>query len=323
MIKQCWKLAMVLLGASVSSATAAQDLPRIERHGEAVQLIVDGAPYPVLGGELHNSSASSPAYMAPIWDKLARNGLKTVIGVASWELVEPKEGHLDFAAVDDQIRQARAHSIKLVLIWFGAFKSAESTYAPSWVRRDPVRFPRAERDPAAKLQGIANFLRDGVALSVFNDRLAEDDARTFAALMRHIREVDKNHTVIMVQVENEVGLVGDSRDRSALADDAWSRPVPVELMVALQQRGAKLRPVVGDAWARNGSRASGTWAQFFGTDKVAEEIFMAWGSGRYVDRIARAGAQQYRLPMYANAWLGPQPKSPEPGDYPSGGRSPG
>ncbi|MEO5586908.1 MAG: DUF5597 domain-containing protein, partial [Novosphingobium sp.] len=305
--------------ALIGTNAAAKDLPRVEQNGAVAQLIVDGAPYLILGGELHNSSPSSPPYMGPIWDKLARNNVRTVIGAASWELIEPDPGRFDFSAVDEQIRQARARGIRLILIWFGAFKNAESTYAPSWVRRDEERFPRARRDPGAKLQGIASFLRNGVALSVFNDRLVDADARAFAALMRHVREADKDQTVIMVQVENEVGLIGDSRDRSSLANRAWSQPVPTDLIRYLQQNRAKLRPQLRDTWGRNGYLTSGTWAQVFGTDKAADEVFMAWGFGRYVERVARSGAEQYRLPMYANAWLGPQPKSPEPGDYPSGG----
>lgn len=297
----------------------AQEMPHVERRGEAIQLIVDGEPYLALGGEFHNSSPSSPNYMAPIWDRLARNGVRTAIGAASWELVEPQEGRFDFVPVDDQIRQARAHGIRLVLIWFGAYKNAESTYAPSWVRRDEARFPRAVRDPGAKLQGIAAYLRGGVALSVFNDRLVEADARAFAALMRHVRQVDKDHTVILMQVENEVGLIGDSRDRSPMANQSWSQPVPSELLSYLEQNRETLQPHLRDVWGRQNFRASGTWAEVFGTDKVADEIFMAWGFARYVERVARAGSAQHRLPMYANAWLGPQPESPEPGDYPSGG----
>src|ERR1043166_5754388 len=185
----------------VSTAAVADELPRIERRGQATQLIVDGKPYIALGGELHNSSASSPAYMAPIWPRLAQNGVRTVIGGANWELLEPQEGRFDFAAVDDQVRQAKAHGMRLVMLWFGAYKNAGSTYAPTWVRRDLVRFPRAERDPQAIITGVAAAARGnyGPTLSVFNDRLIAADARAFAALMQHLREVDREHTVIMVQ----------------------------------------------------------------------------------------------------------------------------
>jgi hypothetical protein len=123
----------------------------------------------------------------------------------------------------------------------------------------------------------------------------------------------------MVQVENEVGLLGDSRDRSALANAASGQPVPPALMAYLRGHRAQLRPHLLETWGRQGFRQTGTWAEVFGTDKAAEEIFMAWGFGRYVDRVAKAGAAEYALPMYANAWLGPQPGALQPGDYPSGG----
>ena len=296
----------------------ARDLPHLQRNGAAIQLIVDGEPYVALAGELHNSSASSPRYMAPIWDQLARDGLNTVIGTASWNLVEPREGQFDFTAVDDEIRQAHGHGLRLVLIWFGAYKNAESSYAPSWVRRDQARFPRARRDPAFKATGAAAYM-DGPVLTVFNDRLADADAHAFAALMHHIRQVDSDNTVIMMQVENETGMMGTARDRAPLADAAWVRPVPASLLRYLHDHRATLRPELAQAWARQGYRERGTWADVFGSDATASEIFMAWGFGQYVDRVARAGAAEYPLPMYTNTWLGPEPGETRPGDWPSGG----
>ncbi len=309
----------LILGAVLTQGSAlAQEPPHFQRNGEATQLIVDGAPYLALAGELHNSSASSPSYMAPIWDRLTKAGVRTVIGAASWELVEPTEGRFDFTAVDDEISQARARNVHLVLIWFGAYKNAESTYAPSWVRRDEIRFPRGLRDPAVRPTGIAAFLH-GPILSVFNDRLVAADARAFAGLMRHIRQVDPSGAVIMMQVENETGLIGSARDHSPPANAAWAQQVPAGLMRYLAEHRAGLRPEVAAAWAHQGYPNSGTWAEVFGTDATAEQIFMAWGMGRYVDRVAKAGAAEYALPMYANAWLGPQPGMVDPGDYPSGG----
>ena len=309
-----WVCGVVLVSVLFQSPLSAKELPHLRRNGDATQLMVDGAPYIVLGGELHNSSPSSPAYMAPIWDSLQRRGLRTVIGAASWELVEPQEGVYDFATVDDQIRQARAHGMRLVMIWFGAYKNAESKYAPSWVRRDETRFPRAERASTTRMGGFFTTM-----LSVFNDRLVKADARAFAALMRHIKAVDPDQTVIIMQVENETGLLGDSRDRSAQANAAWRQTVPADLMAYLAKHRADLRPHLLEVWGRNGYRTKGTWAEVFGSDVRAEEIFMAWGFGRYVDQIAKAGAAEYTLPMYTNAWLGPQPGYDIPGDYPSGG----
>lgn len=309
--------ALLLLGSA--SIAQAKELPRLQRNGQATQLMVDGSPYLMLAGELHNSSPSSPAYMAPIWDKLQRGNVRTVIGAASWELVEPVEGQFDFTAVDDQIRQARKRGMKLVMIWFGAYKNAQSTYAPSWVRRDEARFPRIERDPTVKTKGIGSFLAHNPTISPFGENLVQADSRAFAALMRHIKQVDRDQTIIMMQVENEVGLLTDSRDRAAPADAAWRQPVPAALIDYLRSHKDTLNRHMRDLWGRQGFRESGTWAEVFGTDKVADEVFMAWGFGQYVDRVSRAGAAEYGLPMFANAWLGPQASAPEPGDYPSGG----
>ncbi|GAA5092441.1 DUF5597 domain-containing protein [Microbacterium yannicii] len=302
---------------TTTKPTGRRPLPTVRRNGAATHLFVDGEPYLALGGELHNSSASSPEYMAPVWDHLAANGVGTVIGTASWQLVEPDEGRFDFTAVDDQIAQAQRRGIRLVLIWFGAYKNAESTYAPSWVRRDDDRFTRAERDPANLLTG--RFTLDAPVLSVFDERLRDADARAFAELMAHIAEVDVHGTVIAVQVENEVGLLGDSRDRSPHAAAAWGAAVPAELLDGLAARGERLHPHVRAVWERNGARASGTWAEVFGTDGEGGEIFMSWGFSRYVDAVARAGIARHALPVFANAWLGPQPNALEPGRYPSGG----
>lgn len=296
---------------------AQRPLPRVEQRGHVTQLLVDDAPYLVLGGELHNSSSSSPAYMGPIWQHLADAGLRTVITPVTWQLLEPEEGRFDFTTLDDQITQARRHGMRLIVLWFGSYKNAESTYTPTWVRRDETRFPRARRDPRRRLPG--RFPLDAPILSPFSEELMSADARAFAALMRHLREIDGERTVIAVQVENEVGLLGDSRDRSSAAEAAWSAPVPDELLVGLANRGESLRDHVRELWSEHGSRSSGRWDEVFGPTADAEEIFMSWAFARFLEHVAAAGATEYPLPLFANAWLGPQPNAASPGQYPSGG----
>ena len=88
----------------------------IEKRGEATQLIVDGEPYLVLGGELHNSSSSSREYMKDIWPRLEAMNLNTVLAVVEWALVEPEEGKFDFSIVDELIEDARAHNLRLALL---------------------------------------------------------------------------------------------------------------------------------------------------------------------------------------------------------------
>lgn len=304
---------------SAGSAVAASSTPVFRDTPGGRQLYINGAPTLLLGGELHNSSPSDPQYMRPIWDKLKAMNVKAVIGGASWQDIEPREGVFDFEDVNAQIAEARARDIKLVLIWFGAFKNASSTYAPSWVRADPVRFPRA----VVQRKGKEVFTYAGATpkpvLSVFSPELEAADRRAFTALMRNLKAIDPDHTVVMVQVENESGLLGDSRDRSALADQAWNQAVPAELISYLVRHKDGLRPELSMLWARQGHRRTGAWREVFGADWEAEEVFMAWRFSRYVSSLAAAGKATLNLPMYANAWLGPQPGQSQAGQYPSGG----
>ena len=263
-----------------SPAKPAAPLPRIAQDGAAKQMFVDGKPFLMLAGELHNSSASSVEYMKPIWDHLAPMNLNTVIGTVSWELAEPQEGKFDFSLVDAQIQEARKRNMRLALIWFGTWKSS-SGYVPLWVKKDPVRFPAMQIHSAAGGRAGAGVSdRYNGSLSAFGEQNVAADSRAYAALMRHIRETDPQHTVILMQVENEAGVVGDSRDRSPLAEAAWAKPVPSDLMAYLTKNKAGLLPELQEVWGRNGYKTSGTWAQVFGDDGPAGEVFMAYFIGR-------------------------------------------
>lgn len=294
--------------AATVQARAAHPIPQLRKQGGAVQLLVGGKPFLMLGGELHNSSASSLEYMKPIWGRLQAMHLNTVLATVSWELLEPREGQFDYTLVDGLIGDARRYQMRLVLLWFGSWKNGVSSYAPLWVKRDLNRFPRAQNKAGANLE----------VLSTFSPAARDADARAFAALMRHIRQVDAQRTVLMMQVENEVGILGGPRDYSPLAEAAWAGPVPADLISYLQEHKAILLPEAGAIWERAGSKNSGTWADVFGSGAEAEEIFMAWHYGRYVGGVVAEGKKAYPLPMYVNAWL-VQNEKQEPGGYPSGG----
>ena len=299
--------------------SGARPLPTLRATATGTQLIVDGRPALLLGGQLHNSSPSSPAHMEPIWDRLAGMGIRTVIGAASWAQVEPVEGSFDFGTVDAQLEAARARGLRLVLIWFGAFKNAASTYAPGWVRQDADRFPRAVAAGAGKALFTYPGAMPKPVLTVFSPNLLDADRRAFVRFLEHLADVDPDHTVVMVQVENEVGLLRDSRDRSPEAEAAWRGPVPQPLVDHLVEHQGELRPELAALWAGHGNRRSGTWSEVFGDDWQAEEVFMAWGFASYCGALAAGGKTAKALPMYANAWLGPQPGQPRAGHYPSGG----
>jgi hypothetical protein len=284
-------------------------LPHLEKHGTATQLIVKGNKYLVLAGELHNSSSSSIEYMQPIWPKLQQMNLNTVLAVVSWDLLEPEEGKFDFTIIDSLIEQARSHDLRLVILWFGSWKNGISHYVPYWVKKDLERFPRVRIKNGKNIE----------VLSSLYEANWQADARAFTTLMKHIRETDsKEHTVLMIQVENEVGILGDSRDRCDAANAAFAGQVPNELMQYLLKHKDDLLPELKEVWSATGYNVSGTWTEVFGTGVKADEIFMAWYYARYLDKIAKAGKQEYSIPMYVNAWI-IQPRDKVPGDYPSGG----
>ena len=278
----------------------------------------DGAPALLVGGQVFNSASSSPKAIADSFAHVRRVGANVVLSPVSWALSEPVEGTFDFSLVDIMLAEARSHGLRLVLLWFGAFKNAASTYAPTWVRGNPERFPRVVVEP----KGMQAFSYEGATakpvLSVFSPELREADARAFEALIHHLVDADPDGTVAMVQVENESGLLSDSRDRNELAEAAWNDPVPTELVTHVRAT-ASGSTSARRLWESAGSLESGSWPEVFGNTPAAEEVFMAWALATYVEHLAARGRAIADIPMFANAWLGPQPGQDTPGQYPSGG----
>lgn len=264
----------------------------------------------ILGGELGNSSASSAAYLAPHWPRLRQMHLNTVLAPVSWELIEPEEGEYRWESVDGLITSARANGLKLVLLWFGSWKNSMSTYVPAWVKRDQARFPRAQLPDGQSVE----------ILSAFSSATRQADARAFAALLGHIKALDADaNTVLMVQVENEIGMLPVARDYSPEANRQFREHVPGELVhrlssVAGQDSGARL------LWEKHGARRDGDWTALFGDGDAAAEVFTAWHYARFVEALVEAGKAVYPLPMYVNTALNRPNKAP--GEYPSGGPLP-
>jgi hypothetical protein len=302
-------LAPIAARAQTKSDSA---IPHLEKRGAATQLIVDGKPYLALAGELANTASSSLPYMKPVWPRLAKMNLNTVLVAVAWAWVEPEEGKYDFSLVDGLLEGARKENLHVVFLWFGSWKNGISSFAPVWVKANQDRFPRVQVKSGKSIE----------VLSALSEANRDADARAYAAFMRHLRQVDgRKHTVVMIQLENEVGVLGDSRDRCDAANAAFAGPVPRELMDYLQKNSDKLYPDLRKAWQAAGSRTSGTWEEVFGSGPAAEEIFMAWNYARYMDRIAEAGKREYALPVFSNTWI-VQPEDKGPGDYPSGGPEP-
>ena len=298
-------LVLTTTNAQTKSGTA---IPHLEKRGAATQLIVDGNPYLALAGETDNTASSNIEYMDTVWPKVVKMNLNTVLVGLGWDWVEPEEGKFDFTLVDGLLAGARKNNLRLILLWFGSWKNGLSSFVPEWVKADQQRFPRA-------------LLKNGKSVEVLttlSDANLQADNRAYTAFMRHLREVDsEQRTVIMIQLQNEVGLIGDSRDRIAAAEAAFVKSVPSELMSYLQKNKETLWPDLRKLWEAVGAKTAGTWKEVFGPSTSTDEIFMAWNYARYLDHMAKAGKAEYPLPVFTNTWL-VQPQDQVPGDYPSG-----
>lgn len=253
--------------------------------------MVDNAPYLILGAQSNNSS-DWPATLPEVWpaiEYLHANTLETPI---YWEQFEPKPGKFDYSEVDLLLDQARQHHVHLVLLWFGTWKNGSQHYMPEWMKLDPKRYFRAMNKEGEYVDSPSPFCTASL----------DQDKKAFVALMKHLKEADSERTVLMVQVENEAGDWGSTRDYSPEANKLFDGPVPPEILKAMGK--ASVTP--GD-----------TWETVFGPE--AGVYFNAWATAKYVGQVAAAGKAMYPLPMYVNASLH-NPLTPQvPVTYESGG----
>lgn len=297
-------------GGTTSNRAAAQRAPHLKKQGTATHLIVNGKPLLILGGELGNSTASNLKHLETHWETLKTIGLNTVIAPVEWDQIEPREGVYDFTSLEGLIRQAETHNMKVVLLWFGAWKNSMSSYVPPYIKHDYKKYAKAKDEKGGPLD----------ILSPYDPDTLEADKRAFGATMAHLKIFDKNHTIVMVQVENEIGMLGAVRDYSPQAQTAFKGRVPKALTDYLQKNKSTLHPYVRDVWNAKGNQAAGTWTEVFGSGVKAQQIFQAWGFSVFANDLTKAGKAAYNLPMFVNVAL--NAPGQKPGEYPSGGPLP-
>ncbi|WP_434981313.1 DUF5597 domain-containing protein [Daejeonia sp. YH14] len=283
--------------------------PHLQKTGDYTRLMVDNKPFLILGGELGNSSASSEQDIENHFRTVRQMNLNTVLVPAYWDLIEPEEGRFSFSLIDKSIEKAQKNQLKIVFLWFGAWKNSMSCYAPLWFKSNEHKYPRAETKTGKPLE-IA---------SAFSETVQHADNRAFAELLKHISQKDPAwQTVIMIQVENEVGMLEDARDYSSQASAAFHSQVPEKLIRYLTQNRRILHPWLLQKWQTLGSKTKGSWQEIFGNDLYTDEIFMAWHHAQYIQKLAEtAHTVQKKLPLYVNGAM--DSRNRKPGEYPSGG----
>lgn len=301
-------ITLLLLLATVIPAWSRSE-SRLVRHADGrATVMVDGSPYLIIGGETGNSKASCPADVEEVMDKAVAHGYNTVLIPVAWELIEPAKGQFDFSSVDTILASARRHGLKVVPLWFGAWKNSMSCYAPAWLKRDTKTYPRAMTSAGKPLE-IA---------SAFSPAVYEADAAAFKALLRHIADTDNDGTVIMLQIENEIGMLEDARDYSPLAQAEYDKGVPAELVNYLKKHKKSLHPSLLAKWRDAGMKTSGPWAEMLGDDIYTDEIFQAYAYALYVERLAQEARKIFpTMPLYVNAAMNSRGRVP--GQYPSAG----
>lgn len=286
-LTRCLLPILAIVGLAPVALANSAELPRLESHDGHHALIVDGQPFLMLGAQVNNSS-NYPAMLPEVWPVIDKLHANTVEIPVAWQQIEPQEGKFDFSFLDALLPQARAHNVRLVLLWFGTWKNTAPSYAPDWVKLDQKRFPHM-----IDAKGEVHY-----ALSPHYRSTLEADKRAFVKLMEYLKEKDPQNTVIMIQPENEVGSYGSVRDFSPVAQKLFDGPVPQALL-------------------RQTHKSPGTWRQVFGKD--ADEFFHAWSIASYVNEIAAAGKTVKPLPMYMNAALAAAFGRQDPATYSSGG----
>jgi len=264
-----------VLGACVvffSTAPAGADaVPGFVSKNGRHALMVDGAPFLMLGMQANNSS-NYPGALKYVWPSFKKMHANTLEIPVAWEQIEPVEGKFDFSYVDTLLKEARENNARLVLLWFGTWKNNAPHYAPAWVKLNNERFPRVVTKTGDTLNSLSPLGKNTLAA----------DKKAFLQLMNHLKNIDEKNTVIMVQVQNEAGTWGADRDYSAMANAVFNSAVPAELVNKL---GVK----------------AGTWTQVFGKD--ADEFFHAYHIAIFCEELAAAGKAIKPLPMFTNVAL--------------------
>lgn len=270
------------------------------------QFSVAGRPFPVVGGTVADSTASDPGLLErAVWPAARKLGVNTVFAPVTWQLLEPREGEFDFSVPDALFEGARRNGLKLVVIWYGAWKEGSSCYAPDWVKLDWDRFPLAR-----PLLGRLTEL-----LSPCAPAILEAEKIAYAALLGRLRALEDaaggEPTVLMIQIEGGIGMVGGSRDSSGDSDARWNADVPDALVSGLAGRAGHLHPEIVKALGRTGS-----WSKVFGPN--ADGAFMAWQFATHVETLARAGAEKLPVPCFVSAWNVRGRAGEKPGGAPDG-----
>jgi len=159
-----------------------------------------------------------------------------------WAQIEPGEGHYDMTPLKWIIDQGRNHGLKVGLLWHGSNLSGTARapsarkkggftgieFAPGYILDDPARFSRV-----IDTDGDLTF-----SLSPLDPDTLDREKSALRKLCEFIRSYDKEHTVVLIQVENEPWIVygktksgritnmdGSDQSMAKYRREGWTDPV--------------------------------------------------------------------------------------------------
>lgn len=280
---------LLVLGYTNLCIAQQTELPYIKHKDGRHCLMVDGKPFLMLGAQCNNSSAW-PDTLPEVLSAMEQLKVNTLEIPIYWEQFEPQKGQFDYSIIDTIITQAREHNVRVVLLWFATWKNGSNHYMPGWMKQQPEKYPNMINKEGQEIDSP----------SAHAEATLNEDVMAFSAFMKHLKEFDKQHTVIMVQVQNEPGAWGSVRDYSKDAQKIFDKPVPKEVLKAIGKN----------------PNSNKNWKDVFGND--ADEFFQVWHVAQYIGKIAQAGKDVYPLPLYVNAAIR-NPINPGPPYYQVGG----
>src|ERR1017187_201324 len=111
-------IASVVLTGCLTAQASESALPHLVQKDGRHALIVDGAPFLMLGAQSHNSSAW-PLTMPKVWAAIETIHANTLEVPISWEQFEPEPGKFDYSIVDTLLKEAREPQWRRLLVPVG------------------------------------------------------------------------------------------------------------------------------------------------------------------------------------------------------------
>lgn len=290
-----WMFFTMLLCTASLSAQTDTAIPKLVHKNGRYTLLVDNRPFLILGGQCGNSS-NWPAMLPGVWQVMQEMHANTLEIPVYWEQVEPREGEFDFSQVQLVLEQARQNNMRLIFLWFATWKNGSNHYMPEWMKLDARKYPNVVGKDGREVDSPTPHCEEAMLA----------DAKAFANFMGYLKQADPQHTIIMVQVENEPGTWGSVRDYSKKAQKLFEAPIPPEILTETVCKELNVD-----------KKSKGTWSEVFG--ERADEYFHAWHVARYINYVVQAGKKVYPLPMYVNVALRDPLTNPSADQYESGG----